>query len=112
MRNTVNELLVLKAVLQKRQGQVQNLLTHACRRTVSEYPYREPEQRQREVSESRYDPDDLEHKNAELNLALYEIDRVIKVANAITVVEVEVDVKSLLAPVKPRPWRPDEDKTE
>ena len=105
MQNTVNELLVLKSALQKRQGQIQSLLAQACRRTVSEYPYREPDQRQREVSESRYDHDDLEHKNSELNFAIFDIDRVIKVANAKTVVDVDIDIKTLMAPVTPRPWQ-------
>ena len=104
MKSTVNELLVLKNTLQKRENQVQSLLNQSCRRSVSEYNYTGDEPR-REVNESRYDPDDLEHKMSELNLAIFEIDRAIKVANASTVVEVGVDLKALLAPVKPRPWQ-------
>lgn len=106
MQSTVNELLVLKNALAGRRNEVQQLMRACLRRTVNETRYEESKETRIRTDESRYDPNDLEERNTELNVAIFEIDRTIKVANASTVVEVEgVDIKSLLSPVKPRPWQ-------
>jgi len=103
MEATVNELLVLKNTLQTRKAEVQSLLRLCVARRVNEVRYEE--EVRKTIDESRYDPNDLEIRNTELSTALFELDRAIKVANAKTVVNVEnVDIATLLAPVKPRPW--------
>ena len=107
VKHTVNELLVMKVSLQKRLGECQRLQMGCMRRSVCERTVHDASDTTtttRDVDESRYDPNDLELKCSEINFALFEIDRAIKVANASTVVEVDVEFKNLLAPVPPRPW--------
>lgn len=109
MKSTVNELLVLKNALQQRRNEIQSLTRSCVRRSVNEVQYGESKETRIHIDESRYDPNDLEERNSELSVAIFEIDRTIKVANAKTKVEVSgLDVKALLSPVKPRPWTPSE----
>ena len=103
MEATINELLVLKGTLTQRRSEIQTLIRQCVRRTVNEYKY-ETETRVT-TDESRYDPDDLEVINSELQMAIYNIDLAIKVAKAKTVTTVDVDVQKLLEPIKPKPWK-------
>jgi len=91
---TINELLVLMKAVNKRINDLSII-----RQTVSvtEHRYFGGDERKESIPE--YDVKAVDKKITELQLFLFKADSAIKQSNAVTSVEVEVDVDSLLAPL-------------
>jgi len=100
---TVNELLVAKNALMERRNALSRLSGQCIRRSKRTYLDRN-EKEVTELDQSRFDVEDVEAKIADVSEAIFNIDRSIKMANAKTQVEIELDVNDLMRPVKPRPW--------
>ncbi len=94
-KKTVNELLVLMSTIRKRIGDLNTI-----RLEVSNKETRYFGNNEQKVSEPQYDFKNVDKKIVELQNFLYEADAKIKQTNAQTVVDIEVDVKSLLEPMK------------
>lgn len=109
MKATINELLSTRQHLTERKAELSRLMHAAMRRTVRKSNYEG--NTEVTIDESRYDPDDLEKKISDINYACLQIDTAVKIANATTAVEIDVDAKALLTPVSPRPWQPNKEET-
>ena len=94
-RKTVNELLVLMSTVRKRISDL-----NAVRLEVSSKETRFFGNNEQKVTEPQYDVKMVDRKIVELQNFLYEADAKIKQTNAKTKVDMEVDVKSLLEPMK------------
>jgi len=101
---TVNELLVIQTNLNKRLNQLTSLIAINSVESVTKTTYGDGEIRT-DTKTNRYDPVDLEKKCAEINFALFEIDRLIKVSNAKTKVKITLDLNALMSPIEPKNWK-------
>jgi len=81
-KHTVNDLLVMQKSLAERRNQLKTLEIANSRDTI----YRVPGQDT--IEKALYDVSDLDKAIADLNMALYKIDRAIKNSNAQTYVEI------------------------
>lgn len=93
---TINKALVMKTALVDRKKQLTKLLEETAQRT--KYRYGDDDKNQ--VKEPAYDVTSVDTLISEINLAIYEIDGVIKTANAKNEVTLAVDFKTLMAPLK------------
>jgi hypothetical protein len=107
MKASINELLSTRQHLTERKNELQRLMHAALRRTVRKSTYEG--NTEVTIDESRYDPDDLEKKISDINYACLQIDTSVKNANATTMVDIDIDAKTLLTPVAPRPWQPNKE---
>lgn len=94
MQMTVNELMVLMKAVRGRMGQLQALQTSVAKKETFF------DRGENKVVEPQYDVKELDRKIVEMQNFLYFADAKIKQSNAITSVEVEVNVDSLLSPLK------------
>lgn len=91
---TVNQLLVLLKEIRSRVCDLKRLRCQVAVKTTSFYGERET----KEV-EPQYDVKVLDKKITELENFLFTADAAIKQSNAVTTVDVEVDVQKLLEPL-------------
>ncbi len=92
---TINQLLVLMKEVRNRLNDLRNLRTQVAVKTTSFYGDRETKE-----IEPQYDVKILDKKITKLETWLFKADAAIKQANAITKVEVEVNVDELLSPIE------------
>jgi hypothetical protein len=89
---TVNEAMVLSKAIRGRYAELSSLrTTSANRETIFSTDKR--------VIEPLYDVKELDKRCVELENFLLMVETKIKQSNAVTVIEVDSDVKSLLAPI-------------
>lgn len=106
MDYTVNELLVLKSSLTSYKVTLERRMSECIRRRTDEVRYGDNEVR-KTTDEPRFDSGEIDKRITEINLALFDIDRAIKVANAKTMVNVNVDIRQLISPLTPLPFTQD-----
>ena len=92
MEITINEAMVKMKVLKGRLGELSHLRSESATRET----WREPNK----IVEPVYDMKELDRKCTDIENALLEIETAIKQSNALTKIEVEADIKSLLAPLQ------------
>lgn len=90
---TVNEAMVLAKTIRGRYAELSSLRSSCASR---ETYFSEP----KKVIEPTYDVKALDKRCVELENFLLNVDTKIKQSNAITMIEVDADVKSLLAPLE------------
>ena len=94
MKITINQALVLGKTIRQRLGELQNL-----RNSVANTETRWLSNNERVENKPHYDIKDVDKKVVELENFIYNLDAAIKQSNAVTIVEVDADVKTLLAPL-------------
>ena len=102
MDYTVNELLVLKSALSSYKVTLERRLSECIRRRTDEVRYDNAVRKT--TDEPRFDSAEIDKRLTEINLALFDIDRAVKVANAKTIVNVSVDIRQLISPLTPLPF--------
>lgn len=90
---TVNEAMVLTKTMRGRLGELSSLRAQCSTRET----YFGDKGR---VIEPTYDMKILDKKCVLIENFLFEVDRIIKQSNAVTVIEVDADVKDLLSPLQ------------
>jgi len=94
-KKTINELLVCMSIVRKRINDLSEI-----RKEVSKKERRFFGNEETSVIEPQYDVKAVDKKITDLQNFLYEADSKIKQSNAKTKVDIEVDVKVLLEPIK------------
>jgi len=93
---TINEALAAKKLLAGRASELQRLRMESSSRRRNIWDNRE------EVIEPLYDPNVVDAKLTQIELAIFRIDSQIKQKNAMVEIGMEVDVEDLLAPIPPK----------
>lgn len=94
MKITINQALVLGKTIRQRLGELQVLRNSVANRETSWMG----DNLRKEVV-PQYDIKEVDRRVVELENFIYSLDSSIKQSNAITIVEVDADVKALLAPL-------------
>jgi hypothetical protein len=94
MKITINQALVLGKTIRQRLGELQSL-----RNSVANKEVRWMNATERTETTPQYDIKDLDRRVVELENFIYSLDSSIKQSNATTIVEIDADVKALLAPL-------------
>ncbi len=89
---TVNEAMVLAKAIRGRYAELSNLRSKCAER---ETYFTEP----KKIVEPTYDIKELDKKCVELENFLLNVDTKIKQSNAVTMIDIDADVKSLLTPI-------------
>lgn len=93
MKITINQALVLGKTIRQRLGELQTL-----RNSVSSKETRWTGADRTEIT-PQYDLKELDKRVVELENFIYFLDSSIKQSNAVTLVEIDADVQTLLAPL-------------
>jgi len=94
MQKSINEILVLQKIVRERLNSL-TILRNNCINKQTRVLATETI-----ISESEYNPKIIDKKIVELQKFLLETDQMIKTSNAITKIEVIVDVDNLLAAIE------------
>jgi len=100
MSMTVNAAMVLQKTIKERVAELRNLRSSLATSKVTSYPWQEDQNKKIEEIKVNYDIKFVDKKVTELELFLYKLDAAIKHSNAITEIDVAVDVDKLLAPLE------------
>ena len=92
MKKTVNEAMVLAKAIRGRYAELSSLRSQTSTRDI----YMGTDKR---VVEPTYDMKELDKRCVELENFLLEVDTKIKQSNALTTIDLDADVKTLLAPL-------------
>jgi len=94
MKKTINETLVLMKIIRERMNELKILRSEVSRQET--YSFRSDNEK---IVEPRYDVKTVDKKITELQNFLYVTEAKIKQSNAVTQIDVDVDVDSLLQPL-------------
>jgi flagellar biosynthesis chaperone FliJ len=94
MKITINQALVLGKTIRQRLGELQTL-----RNSVANREIRWGANNEKTETMPQYDIKEVDKKVIELENFIYCLDSTIKQANAVTILEIDADVKTLLAPL-------------
>jgi flagellar biosynthesis chaperone FliJ len=94
MTITINQALVLGKTIRQRLGELQNL-----RNSVANSETRYMMNNEKIETKPQYNIKEVDKKVVELENFIYNLDAAIKQSNATTIVVIDADVKTLLAPL-------------
>jgi hypothetical protein len=97
---TISEGMVLQRTIGQRRNDLQQMRNANLTRSKSYSYLGDGQPKERVETEPQYDPKVVDAKIVELETFLYLLDSAIKRANAKSVIELEVDIKNLLEPIK------------
>lgn len=95
MKKTINEVLVIQKVIRERVNSLTQLRNSNSREERFLYGKEETK-----VVTPQYDPKVIDRKVTELQRFLLESDARVKASNAVTEVEIEMDIDKLLSPIE------------
>ena len=98
---TVNAAMCLQKTIKERLAELRNLRSAVATEKTTTYPWQDEGKASKiEEVKVKYDIKLLDKKITELELFLYKVDAAIKHSNAVTEIDVAVDVDKLLAPLE------------
>jgi len=95
---TVNQAMSLQKAVQSRLGQLRSLRSEVAVKKDTTYPWNDSKEKI-EIIEPQFDVKAVDKKITELELVLFKMDAAIKQSNALTELDLEVDVDKLLEPL-------------
>jgi len=96
MQYTINEILSLQKMVRERVNELRGLRASVSNRDTYFGEYAQAKQR---VQEPQYDVIEVDTRITQLELWLFKVDAAIKQSNAVTKLETEINVESLLQPL-------------